>query len=306
MGLMNRAIDLLKRQARSAPNESLLEKAISLRQEISDADPVEEVLVQIIQAIPGLPEGFAGLYQAFHLIRDLLAFDKLLLLSPGESSPQVLEPLISYGFDETSRTRFNIERSLIPDDIRHARLEPEDLVGLSDRDRESLAPSVALMVLGRPEFLCLLIGSGHYTKIEGVPVFGPVVQVLNLHLERFFRVLGPDSLLGLVDSQSLRAPLGPEDVLIRLRMDEFSSRFQEQYPDVPEYRGRGLALELVRSFLPGESRISLEGDVLLVHVPAHLPAVQRSVGGLLQKRLESSFQLQSKEPLIEFLHPASS
>lgn len=309
MGLMNRALDLQTRQqARSAPPKSLLGRAKILRQPPTTFDaPTEEVLIQVIQAIPQLPPGFAGLYQSFHILRDLLGFDKLMLLCPGETDPECFEPMVSYGFDETSRTRFTLFRESIPQDLRSAPLGHEFLDELSDRDRESLDSPLYVLVLGQPNPRCVLVGSGYFTKIQddGIPVFGPITQILDLHVDRFLQVDVSAGIRSLVSLADLEHGLSQSDLTIRLDLEGFARAFHETYADVLEYRGKGLLLALLQSFLPTESLLALDGQSsLVVFVPAKLPAIQRAVGTLLRRQFAHWFQLPDSDSLIE-LRPLS-
>lgn len=301
---MNRALDLRSREQAGAavrvPMSSLLKKAEVLREPSKDFDVnIEEVLIQIIEAIPTLPDGFSGLYQSFHLLRDLLGFDKLMILTPVQSDPERLETLGSVGFDETSRTRFSMRTTDFDPDLRYARLPDAYLENLSSKDREGTEHPYYLLSLGMPRPTAVFLGCGAYTSLQeqGTPILGPIRQVLNQHIERFVSPPRQPARTAFIPAEDLVRAVGSGDFLIELSAGSLTDAVAAQYPDIAVSRIFELIQQKLVGYLPDDSLVSKEdGRSILIYVPAPFPRVQSLVADQLAGEMARWFSVDLDEP----------
>lgn len=287
----------------SAQGAGFLTRAAELRSKPGQFDPrSEEVLVQLIEAVPSVSDGFSGLYQTFHLIRDLLGFSKLMLLTPGEEDSAVFEPLYSYGFDKTTRSRLAVQRTSLPRNFRYMRLGQQLVQTLSEHDRSSATDPFYVIGFGRPQLFGLLVGTSPYTSLQeaGSPILGPVSQLLDLHFPRFVgQSTVQETEVRLIPFEDLKANLGPADLLVELDLNGFLSAITDLYADLLGHRASELlALQTLR-FLPTGTLASWkDSETFVVHVPVSYPKVQEVIASQLAAHLRNWFSIDESAQFV--------
>lgn len=94
----------------------------------------EEALVQILQAVHGLPDTFLGLYDFFVLLRDVLSIEKSALLTPSAEDSRIFEPVLFWNLDQTSLHRLSFPREELSGFDRWGVLSAQSVTKLSSRD----------------------------------------------------------------------------------------------------------------------------------------------------------------------------
>jgi hypothetical protein len=302
MGLMHRVLDLqtktpdsLKVNQSHGVSRSVDTQSIEENQSI-----LEELLVQALQSIPLCPDGFMGMYQTFHLLRDLFGFEKLVFLSPSLTQDNSLEPLIHYGMQPGSLLHMQIKLEKLDHSKRYFLASSSLLEVLTPKDRESVESPYFCIQVGLQKPLGLLIGSSPFTSQDpqGILAFGPIAQLLDIHSPRFldFTHQTNRSIPFSIFLDSLK----PDTYGLEIHLELLLQQYKDHYSDVIEHQIRWILRQWLEFFLPEQGSFSWNDQGIGYYMfPEANNAVYLAIIDELKRSLMNQFGLECSDLSIQ-------
>jgi len=258
MGLMHRVLDLQSKTPDPIQLDNLSVKNIPTDEHSfgEHQSILEELLVQALQSIPLCPDGFMGIYQAFHLLRDLFGFEKLIFFSPSSNQESILEPLIHFGMQPGSLLHLQIHQNQLENSKRYFQASKSLLEVLTAKDRESVESPYYCIQVGLQKPLGLLMGSSPFTTQDpqGVLAFGPIAQLLDTHSPRFLDFT--NQVNRSIPFAHFLTSLPPSSLLLQISLEQILENYKEQYSDVIDHQARWILSHWLEYFLPDQGVFS--------------------------------------------------
>ena len=302
MGLMHRVLDLQTKTTDSLQVHQSQESQVSIEDGSADEHQsiLEELLVQALQSIPLCPDGFMGMYQTFHLLRDLFGFEKLVFLSPSLTQDTCLEPLIHYGMQPGSLLHMQIQLNQFDHSKRYFRASNSLLEVFTPKDRESVESPYYSIQVGLQKTLGLLIGSSPFTNQDpqGILAFGPIAQLLDIHSPRFIDFTHQTNRS--IPFSIFLDSLDPDTLGLEIHLEELIEQYKTDYTDVIEHQIRWILSQWLEFFLPEQGSFSWKDQAIGYYVfpeankPVYIAFLEE-----LKRSLMNQFGLECSDQAIQ-------